>query len=178
MPRIYLSVVVRREFKCVSAHFAGSISFGSIVSRSAPWRVMFGMPTAGAMLSDAIANCENKIAPLRRAQLVHLRTLIATGATVEAALVLVELELPQWRLRRIVYDNSDWHCALSRQRELPDWLDEAVEGNHKDLAVAILCAFHEARKRDAANASIPRSLAPKTRARADFHQPVLCENYC
>ena len=28
----------------------------------------------------------------------------------------------QWQVRRIVYDAGEWHCALSRQRELPDWV--------------------------------------------------------
>ena len=26
--------------------------------------------------------------------------------------------------RRITYEQGEWYCALSRQRELPDWLDQ------------------------------------------------------
>src|ERR1700744_5113879 len=62
--------------------------------------------------------------------------LIRSGAWTDAVLALIELELPQWRLRRIAYDDGEWHCALSRQRELPDWLDQAVEYRHPDLSLA------------------------------------------
>lgn len=69
--------------------------------------------------------------------------LIQLGSWTDVALALIELELPQWRVRRLVYDGGEWHCALSRERELPDWLDDAVEGRHPDLALAILSAFVE-----------------------------------
>src|SRR5262249_5015597 len=57
----------------------------------------------------------------------RIEQLIAMGAWTDAALGLVELELPQWRVRRLAYDDGEWYCALSRQRELPDWLDDSVE---------------------------------------------------
>jgi len=41
-------------------------------------------------------------------------------------LALIDLELPPWQVRRIAYDEGEWHCALSRQRELPDWLDQSI----------------------------------------------------
>ena len=53
----------------------------------------------------------------------RVEQLIQLGAWTDAALALLELELPQWRIRRLVYDDGEWHCALSRERELPDWLD-------------------------------------------------------
>ena len=65
------------------------------------------------------------------------------GAWTDAALALIELELPQWRVRRLAYDDGEWYCSLSRGRELPDWLDQPVEGRHADLALAILSAFVE-----------------------------------
>ena len=48
----------------------------------------------------------------------RIERLIAAHAWIEAALALIELELPLWRLRRIAYDGGEWHCALSREREL------------------------------------------------------------
>ena len=75
---------------------------------------------------------------------LQLNRLIDTGAWVDAALTLIELELPLWRIRRIAYDGGEWHCALSRQPELPDWLDEATETRHSDLSLAILTVFVEA----------------------------------
>src|SRR6476469_979412 len=76
----------------------------------------------------------------------RLQRLIATGAWTDAALALVDLELPQWQVRRLVYDEGEWYCALSRQRELPDWLDQSIETRHADLSLAILSAFVEARR--------------------------------
>jgi hypothetical protein len=76
----------------------------------------------------------------------RIERLIQSGAWTETALALVDLELPQWQVRRLVYDEGEWHCALSRERELPDWLDQSVESHHKDLALAILSAFVEVRR--------------------------------
>jgi hypothetical protein len=38
----------------------------------------------------------------------------------------------QWRLRRMVYDGGEWYCALSRQPELPEWLDHPIQANHPE----------------------------------------------
>ena len=48
----------------------------------------------------------------------RIELLIQDRAWTEAALALIELELPQWQLRRIAYDGGEWYCALSRQRDL------------------------------------------------------------
>jgi hypothetical protein len=77
---------------------------------------------------------------------LHLKYLIGAGAWIDAALALMELELPLWHVRRIAYDDGEWHCALSRQRELPDWLDQSIETHHADLALAILTVFVEAHR--------------------------------
>src|SRR5882724_8661534 len=62
--------------------------------------------------------------------------LIETEAWTETALALIDLELPSWQVRRIVYDEGEWHCTLSCERELPEWLDQPIETRHADLAVA------------------------------------------
>jgi hypothetical protein len=67
---------------------------------------------------------------------IRIERLIDYGAWTDAALALLELELPHWQLRRLVYDDGEWHCALSRQRELPEWLDDrSIESHHADLAM-------------------------------------------
>src|ERR1700760_3857178 len=76
----------------------------------------------------------------------RLHPLIRSGARIDAALALIALELPQWQLRRIAYDGGEWHCALSRTRELADWLDQSAEGRHTDLALALLDAAVEAQQ--------------------------------
>src|SRR5712691_10020978 len=76
----------------------------------------------------------------------RIERLIGSGAWTDAALALIDLEFPQWQVRRIAYDEGEWHCALSRQRELPEWLDQSVEAHHSDLALAILSAFVEVQR--------------------------------
>jgi hypothetical protein len=71
---------------------------------------------------------------------------IGSGAWTDAALALIDLELPQWKVRRIAYDGGEWYCALSRERDLPDWLDRSIEACHVDLPLAILSAFVEAQR--------------------------------
>jgi hypothetical protein len=78
------------------------------------------------------------------AKTARIERLLAADALTEAALALIDLELPQWQVRRIAYDGGEWYCALSRDRELPDWLDQSVQAHHQDLALAILAAFVEA----------------------------------
>jgi hypothetical protein len=56
--------------------------------------------------------------------------LIELEAWTEAALCLVELELPQWKLRRLVYDDDAWLCSLSMQWNLSNWLGDCVETRH------------------------------------------------
>src|ERR1700694_4789842 len=58
----------------------------------------------------------------------RIEQLIGSEAWTDAALALIDLELPLWQVRRIAYDEGEWYCALSRQRELPDWLGASIEG--------------------------------------------------
>src|SRR6202048_5521127 len=74
----------------------------------------------------------------------RIERLVGSGAWTDAGLALMDLELPQWQVRRIAYDEGEWYCALSRERELPDWLDQSIEARHADLTLAILSVFVEA----------------------------------
>jgi hypothetical protein len=84
--------------------------------------------------------------PGQTSAIKRIERLIAEEAWAEVALALIDLELPQWQLRRLAYDGGEWHCALSRRREVPDWLDQAVEASHPDLPGALLEAFLEAQR--------------------------------
>ncbi len=80
-----------------------------------------------------------------------------------------------WQVRRIAYDEGEWHCALSRERELPAWLDTAIEAHHADLALALLSAFVEVR---ALAADVTRPSVPSVRPLLDpLFQPVACDNF-
>jgi hypothetical protein len=105
----------------------------------------------------------------------RIERFIRSGAWTDTALALIDLELPLWQVRRIAYDEGEWHCALSRQRELPDWLDQSIEAHHEDLALAILCAFVEARR---ISASSIHPSVPSVTSRADALTEILCsDNY-
>jgi hypothetical protein len=101
--------------------------------------------------------------------------LIASTAWTDAALALIDLELPLWRVRRLAYDEGEWYCALSRERELPDWLDRCIEARHADLALAILSAFVEARRVD-----VPKSrtsVPAVSRSAGDLYEAVCSDNF-
>ncbi|MBV8696423.1 MAG: hypothetical protein JO052_00975 [Bradyrhizobium sp.] len=97
------------------------------------------------LISDVIdLACPRFPSQGRAASTARIERLIAARAWTDVALALVALELPFCQIRRLAYDGGEWHCALSRQRELPDWLDQAVEASHADLILALLCAFVDA----------------------------------
>src|SRR5229473_277242 len=102
----------------------------------------------------------------------RIERLIQTGAWTDAALALIDLELPQWQVRRIAYDEGEWHCALSRQRELPEWLDQSVEARHADLALAILSAFVEVQR-----VTAPSSRTSVPTVARELCEPLLTDNF-
>jgi hypothetical protein len=104
----------------------------------------------------------------------RIERLMDADAFAEAALALVDLELPQWQVRRIAYDGGEWYCALSRDRELPDWLDQSVQGHHQDLALAILAALVEAQ---AVTAPLSQPSVPASRREANVFFAQMSDNF-
>ena len=135
--------------------------------RSAP------TPTS-ELLSDVIAEACDSFPEGKTAAKLRINQLIAAGAWTDAALALVELELPQWSLRRIVYEDGEWHCCLSRQPQLPLGLDEVAEASHEILSLAILVAFLEARRHAAASAMAVTTV-PHIGPTPDF--AMCCDNF-
>jgi hypothetical protein len=118
--------------------------------------------------------CRRHSHPGQVGKIARIERLIADEAWAEVALALIDLELPQWRLRRLAYDGGEWHCALSRRREVPEWLDQAVEASHPDLPGALLAAFLEAQRivKPLGRPSVPaapRETAPSV--------PLCCDNF-
>ena len=103
----------------------------------------------------------------------RIEQLIRSGAWTDAALALIDLELPFWQVRRLAYDDGEWYCALSRGRELPDWLDQSIEGRHADLSLAILSAFVEARRIGEPES---RSSVPAAKSTLDFRARLSLDN--
>jgi hypothetical protein len=106
---------------------------------------------------------------------VHARItqLVAAGAWTDAALALIELELPEWSLRRLAYDDGEWHCSLSRNRAIPLEFDDSADGRDELLPVAIVNAFLEARRPRAVTAH-SRAMRP---ANPGARLPVVCDNF-
>ena len=96
-----------------------------------------------------ICACPRLPALSKSAAAARLERLIAGAAWTEAAIDLIELEIPRWKLRRIVLEDGEWHCSLSRQPNLPLELDDMAEASHELLALAVLRAFVAARRSDA-----------------------------
>jgi len=105
----------------------------------------------------------------------RIERLIQSGAWTDAAMALIDLELPQWQVRRLAYDEGEWYCALSRERELPDWLDQSIEAHHADFALAILSAFVEAQRISAP--STRTSVPSVERSRSPLFEPVCADNF-
>jgi hypothetical protein len=128
------------------------------------------------LISDVIGEACRRFPSVGQTQkTVRIEQLIASEAWTDVALALIDLELPLWQVRRIAYDEGEWYCALSRERELPDWLDRSIEARHADLALAILSAFVDA-QHIAAPAS--RSSVPAVPRNANpLYEPVACDNF-
>jgi hypothetical protein len=145
-------------------------------SRDLAYRLRDATAVTTELLSDVISEACWRFPPIRRTEkAAQIVLLIRSGAWTDAALALIDVELPQWQVRRIIYDEGEWHCALSRQRELPDWLDQSIEASHADLSLAILIAFVEAQ-----HVSVPpiRTSVPTVPHPANpLYEPVCCDNF-
>nr|QDP21770.1 hypothetical protein FNV92_06155 [Bradyrhizobium cosmicum] len=190
MKSLYLPPRPHLAFKCPPSHLgeAGRLTdaksrrsdMTAALRRLSPPSLSQQLRAAPAMtrplILDIIDNACRRFPSLGQSErTVRVMRLVDAEAWADAALALIELELPMWQVRRIAYDEGEWHCALSRERELPDWLDAAVEARHADLALALLSAFVEvqALAEEASRPSVP-TVRP---APDSFYEPVGCENF-
>ena len=109
-------------------------------------RLLVAEEITSELMSDMIASACGRFSALGAVTKVKLDWLIEAGAWTDAALTLVEFELPQWELRRLVKDEGEWLCTLSRQPALPLEFDEVAEARHQLLPVAILLALLQAKR--------------------------------
>jgi hypothetical protein len=109
------------------------------------------------------------------AELDRLHRLLQTGAYTDAALALIDAELPSWHLRRLVFDAGEWYCVLSRTRWAPLEFDDTAESHHACLPLALLGAFVEARRsRSVKSGPMPTALPL---VQADHSLAVCCDNF-
>src|SRR5580692_2348060 len=130
--------------------------------------------TAGLMSEIIGTACRRFPSMGQSGKTARIERLISSEAWTDAALALIDLELPLWQVRRIAYDEGEWYCALSRERELPDWLDQSIEAHHVDLALAMLSAFVEVQRISAPSSQTSVPMVP--RAASTSYEPVLTDN--
>jgi hypothetical protein len=85
--------------------------------------------------------------------------------------------LPQWKLRRLVYEDGAWLCSLSQQWNLPDWLSDSAQARHESLPLAVLNAMLEA---DQCDALPPRPAISVPQCRPESVVPAeitCCDNF-
>jgi hypothetical protein len=127
------------------------------------------------LLTDVIARACTRFPaqpPSAKGKIIRL---IETGAFCDATLALLELEVPQWKLRRLICEDGEWHCSLSKQLALPAELDEMAEARHESLPLAILIALIEARRHGLAAAGDRPRLVPQVRATRGY--AICCDNF-
>ena len=126
------------------------------------------------LMSDVMAVACVRFGALGSATKVKVDRLIEAGAWTDATLALLELELPQWKLRRLVYEDGEWLCSLSKQPGLPLDYDEVAEASHEILPLAILIALLQARRAAAATMAGVNTV-PQVRPASGY--AVCCDNF-
>jgi hypothetical protein len=64
------------------------------------------------LISNVIADACTRLPVMKRAgKAAQIDQLIEAGAWDNAALALIELELPAWKLRRLVDEDGEWLCS-------------------------------------------------------------------
>jgi hypothetical protein len=91
----------------------------------------------------------------------RIEKLVETGAWTDLALALVEVERPGWTMRRLAYEDGEWHCRLSAQPNIPAPFDDTVDASHQALPLAIILALIEARGSQDAGQSTSLPTAPR-----------------
>jgi hypothetical protein len=124
------------------------------------------------LMSKVVADaCTRVFVPSHAAKVAKIDRLIEAEAWTEAALALVELELPQWKLRRIVHEDGAWLCSLSTPWNLPVWLGDCAETRHESLPLVILSALIEAQQWGEPQAA---SSVPRCRTRSGSPGEIMC----
>jgi hypothetical protein len=62
----------------------------------------------------------------------------------------------------------------TNKRELPEWLDQAIETSHASFALAIVSVYIETLRQIEASREPSRQSVPQTRG--DQFEPVYCDN--
>lgn len=98
------------------------------------------------LMAQIITEACPRLALLNTTRTSRIARLLEGSAWIDVALALIEVELPNWHLRRLVNDDWTWLCSLSQQPALPIELDDTADACHPVAALAIIGALVEARR--------------------------------
>jgi hypothetical protein len=127
------------------------------------------------LMADVIARACLRLHAYHPAAKASVTRLIESHAFADATLALLDLELPQWKLRRLIYEDGKWYCSLSEHIGLPAELDDMAEGNHESLPLAILSAFVEARRHSVMAGESRLQSVPQVRPTQGY--AICCDNF-
>jgi hypothetical protein len=128
-----------------------------------------------ALMAGMLALAEaRRSTPGNRDRADQVRRLIRAEAWTDGALALLEFGLPQWKLRCITYEDSEWFCSLGKLWPLPTWLDDMVTVCHPVLPLAILAAFVEA---CAVTSCLTEAGRTVPSLKPSAHEAVCCDNF-
>jgi hypothetical protein len=110
--------------------------------------------------------------PAAKAKVVRL---IESAAFTDATLALLDLELSGWTLHRLLHDNGEWYCSLSKWPNLPAEFDEPADATHAVLPLAILIALVRARRMILATREVWPKSVPRVRLVPGYI--ACCDNF-
>ena len=135
----------------------------------------FALQPTPDLFAKIVGGACSRIAGLSKsAKATQIDRLIKSNAWTDAALALLELELPAWQLRRLVCESGEWACSLSRQPNLPATLDDTADARHELMPLAILLAFVQARRTTEVTRQVV-SAVPAVQSAMD--ELVCCDNF-
>jgi len=137
-------------------------------------------PSADPEIFSAVVATCGRVAVLKTAgKAARLDRMLTNAAWTDAAITLIALELPAWAIRRLVYEDGEWICTLSRQLNLPPEIDDAVDSHHPVLPLAILSALIEARARKTDHSQTDPFRAPQIGQVTDqaSDRVLCCDNF-
>jgi len=94
-----------------------------------------------ALFRQVVEGAGDRLSIIRRAgKTTHIERLLEAGACTDAALALIEIEMPNWRIRQLVYENAEWNGAAQPKgfwRRLAQTLDAYFAERSKRAVPAI-----------------------------------------
>jgi len=127
------------------------------------------------LMAEVLARARLRLQVQHGTARARVASLIESGALADATLAVLALELPQWKLRRLIYEEGEWHCSLSKHIGVPAHLDELAEASHENLPLAILSAFVEARRDSLTAAESRPQSVPLLRPTEGY--AICCDNF-